>query len=158
LDGFRVVWQDGNLCSVGIQVSNLALAVVMFHLGDTMSLATRDAIMEKLYLLLSQVAFTCSTEKELQDAVASTLALAGWTAEREVEVAPGDRIDFLVGDVGIELKVSGATMAVNRQLHRYLGSSRIAGLLLVTTKMRHRAVARELQGKPVAVVCVGAWT
>lgn len=120
-------------------------------------MSDRDAIMEKLYLLFSSMSFTCSTEKELQDEIASTLKLAGWTVEREVELVPGDRIDFLVGDVGIELKMSGATMAVTRQLHRYLGSPRLSGLILVTTKMRHRAVARELQGKPVAVVCVGAW-
>lgn len=81
--------------------------------------------------------------------------LAGWPEPvlREAQL-PGvrGRIDFLVGEVGIEVKVDGGLSPVTRQLHRYLEVEALAGVLLVTTVASHLAVPREMLGKPVTVV------
>lgn len=114
-------------------------------------------IFDKLLLLFRSVSFSCTSEKELQDELANVLLFAGYALTREVELAPGDRIDFLVDTVGVELKVDGATAAVLRQLHRYLQSDKVTSIILVTTKMRHQTLPGELNGKQVAVMHVGAW-
>lgn len=92
------------------------------------------------------------TEIALQSAIAATFEADGLSFEREVRLSDRDIIDFLVGGVGVEVKIDGSLSAVTRQLHRYAQSDRVALLVLVTTRMRHRAVPRELNGKRVDVV------
>lgn len=110
--------------------------------------------LDELVRLLGAHAFTCCNEAELQQAVAEVLAGAGIDHQREVRLTERDRIDFLVGRVGLELKVDGALAAVTRQLHRYAQRPEIDGLLLVTTRPQHRGAPRELCGKPVRAVLV----
>ena len=43
-------------------------------------------------------------------------------------------IDFLAGDVGIEVKIKGSAADAFRQLKRYAESDRIGSLILVTSK------------------------
>jgi hypothetical protein len=96
-------------------------------------------------------AFTTTDEAELQRALAEVLDGAGVDHRREVRLTARDRIDFLAGAVGIEVKVDGALAAVTRQLHRYALRPEVASLLLVTTRPQHRGAPRELCGKPVTV-------
>jgi hypothetical protein len=72
--------------------------------------------------------------------------------EREVKLNATDRIDFLVGTVGIECKVDGSKNAVASQLLRYAESDRISGLILVTIRNTHRFGGTELLGKPLRVM------
>ena len=92
-------------------------------------------------------------EIALQDAIAAAFTSAGIAFDREVILSGKDRIDFLVGGhLGLEVKIEGALSEVTRQLHRYAQHDQIQGLVLVTTRMRHRALMRELNGKRIDVV------
>lgn len=110
-----------------------------------------DAVFESLH------GFVPSDEADLGDQVAKRLAAKGVEFEREVWLNDTDRIDFLVGDVGLELKLKGPVSAVTRQLMRYAQSSRVASLVLVTTRFAHKAVPKSLASKRVAVAVVGGW-
>lgn len=106
--------------------------------------------------MLGSLSARCRDEYELQARIAAILPSY---ARREVELAPGERIDFLVRartlpeaiDVGVEVKVAGQTAAIMRQLDRYLAHE-IGGIVLVTTKNNHRMVPRVLADKPVEIV------
>ncbi len=62
-----------------------------------------------------------------------------------------NRIDFLVGRTGLELKVDGSLQAVTSQLSRYAQADRVDALVLLTTKLRLCRVPPMLNGKPVVV-------
>jgi hypothetical protein len=108
------------------------------------------AVAEELMLRLYQVGHTC--EEDLQAKIASALTSSSVPFEREVNLTPTDRIDFLVGKVGIEVKVKGSPTEVARQLNRYVQSDRIESLLLVTSKATHRALPSELNGKQIRLL------
>jgi hypothetical protein len=110
-----------------------------------------NAILEPLSSVAVQA------ESELGDAVAKRLSDMGVAFEREVWLNDTDRIDFMVGRVGVELKLKGPVSAVARQLARYAQSERVDSLVLVTTRFKHKAVPKQLCRKPIAVVCVGNW-
>jgi hypothetical protein len=99
-----------------------------------------------------------SGEAQLQEGIAGALAAAGITAVREVHLAGPDRIDFMAGALGIEVKVAGQSASVARQLARYAKSPEVEELMLVTTRARHRSVPREIGGKPVHVVLLSGIT
>ncbi len=86
--------------------------------------------------------FRSQKEKLLQEAIARALGQERFDFKREVEVAPGSVIDFLVGDVGIEVKISGSSTAVLRQIMRYLESDQVKSLVLVTVFPRPSSSAR----------------
>ena len=69
----------------------------------------------------------------------------------EVDLGPGDRIDFVLnGVVGVEVKVKGQVNDVLRQLMRYAGHARFDSLILVTTRITMAAqMPSELLGKPL---------
>jgi hypothetical protein len=68
------------------------------------------------------------------------------------EVTRGlDRIDFVVGRVGVECKVHCPTNALARQLLRYALWDDIDELLVVTSDAKHVAVPPRLNGKDVRV-------
>ena len=92
-------------------------------------------------------------ELELQDGIEQVLTAEGIEFEREVSLAKGDKVDFLIeGSIGLEVKVAGGLSGVTRQLHRYAQSDRIASLLLVTTRLAfHTNLPGELHGKPLEV-------
>lgn len=96
--------------------------------------------------------FRFVTEIDLQDAIADLLVL--WEKEhiRECVLTPRDRIDFLVGTTGIEVKIQSALASVQRQLFRYAAHPKIESLILVTTRHAHKAVPASILDKPVYVV------
>lgn len=87
-------------------------------------------------------------ESELQLAIAERFTQAGVAFEREVSLSRVDRIDFLVGGIGIEVKTKGAENAIVRQLARYAQSPRVDALVLVTTRWT-LSLPADLGGKPV---------
>ncbi len=89
-------------------------------------------------------------ERGLQDGVARVLEGAGVGFVREAPLGAAGVIDFLVGDIGVEVKVSGGLAEITRQLFRYAESPEIATLVLITTRARH-AVPATLKGKRVHV-------
>ena len=98
------------------------------------------------------------TELAMQDAVEQVLeplcCRDQLTGYREVRLSGADRIDFLVGHIGIECKVSGNNRSVAEQLMRYSESDRIHTLMLVTSRASHMRIT-EFCSKPVLLVNVG---
>ena len=97
-------------------------------------------------------------ETRLQDAIEIVLAEAGIEAVREPHLTAADRIDFLAGRVGVEVKIAGQSAAVMRQLRRYAASPDVDALVLVTTCARHRGLPRQVGGKPLRVVWLSGVT
>ena len=107
----------------------------------------------------------------VHDALRSCL-LPHHRAYREVRLNSRDRLDFLVSHfdpahppstsesrgIAIEVKVGGSLSDLTRQLARYAESERITGLLVVTTKDRHRQLPPSLGGKPIACLCLSDFT
>jgi hypothetical protein len=106
--------------------------------------------------LLDSYRFTYQSEAELQNSISMLLASQGWDFEREVRLTDRDRIDFLIGKLGLEVKIKGSWAETFRQLQRYAASDRIEGLLLVTTKLQHVRLVREIGGKPLVIKWIGA--
>lgn len=74
--------------------------------------------------------------------------------EREVRLAPGERIDFLVaGGIGIEAKTRCPPRQIFRQLERYAGREAISALILVTGTATGLPPA--MSGKPLFYVSTG---
>ena len=96
--------------------------------------------------------FRYDAEAELQEGIGRVLTAAGIGFEREVSIGRGDRIDFVAGGVGIEVKRAGGLSAVTRQLHRYAQAPTITALVLVTDRMQLARLPDTLAGKPVQVV------
>jgi hypothetical protein len=106
---------------------------------------------------LSGWRFRGHNEAVLQGTVLESLEHAGLPFIREYRINPRDRIDFLVGSVGVELKVQGRADDVRRQLERYAEAPEIRDLVLVTTRWQHRPLAGVVLGKPVVVHVVNVW-
>jgi hypothetical protein len=99
---------------------------------------------------LGRYRFPVSVEKAMQDAVESALLAEKLEFRREV-TRGADRIDFVVGSVGVELKVKGSAGEVQRQLERYALWEDLTELVLVTSKGAHRALPSVVGGKPLIV-------
>jgi hypothetical protein len=108
-------------------------------------------MIDRVAAVLSGFRFRFESEAELQAGIQIALSSAGINHCREVILTATDRIDFLVGDCGIEVKISGAAAVVLRQLHRYAQLPEVGSLLLITTRANHGMPA-ELNGKPVRVL------
>jgi hypothetical protein len=106
---------------------------------------------------LAQYRYRFDNEADLQSKVETALKAIGVDYEREFVLDPKNRIDFLVGSVGVEIKTNGALNEVTRQVHRYLGFESIGSLLLVTTKVTHKRLVRSMQGKELDVLVVGGF-
>lgn len=100
--------------------------------------------------------YNFTTEAELQAGLAERLTQAGYEVSREVVLSKGERIDLLVGDVGIEVKINGSLEALMRQLQRYAKFDEVQSMLVVTTKPKHTNLPLEVDGKKVDVVVVGS--
>lgn len=97
--------------------------------------------------------FRFADESELQEGLAAALAAEGIEARREVRLDARNRIDLLVGNVGIEVKVKGGVAEVARQLCRY--TSHVEHLVLVTIKASHKQhLPEEIEGTPLSIVFI----
>lgn len=95
-----------------------------------------------------------TSEEELQDGIAQILQSLGVEFSREtiLDGAGRDRIDFLAGGIGIEVKIKGGLSDLTRQLFRYTRSPRIDELLVVSTRAALRRLPEKINGKRVGVV------
>ncbi|CAO4178946.1 hypothetical protein [Methylorubrum populi] len=90
---------------------------------------------EDLLRLLSGKRMRCSTERALQDDIETVLAAAGAAFEREHYLgAATGRIDFMVGNTGLEIKVKGGARDIHRQCVRYCEHPSVDALVLATTR------------------------
>jgi hypothetical protein len=114
--------------------------------GVSVSSWTADAVAK----LLRGYRLPVSNEADMQRAVEEALQFEAVPYQREV-VQGGDRIDFVVEKVGIELKVKGSVAPVTRQLFRYALWEGISELLVVTSVGQHLGLPRQLNGKQIVV-------
>lgn len=78
----------------------------------------------------------CSTEAQLQADIASVLSGAKISFRREAWLgAETGRIDFLVGAVGLEVKIKGGAREIYRQVARYCDHRDIHALILAATQV-----------------------
>lgn len=119
--------------------------------------AARDEAAQ-IAALIGGFRFRYQNEDRLHDGIGQVLADGGITAIAEARLGARDRIDFLAGTTGIEVKIAGTPAEVTRQLRRYAEHPEIAALVLVTTRARHRSVPVEIGGKPVRVVFLSGVT
>lgn len=112
--------------------------------------------MDELCEILMRYRFNHTSEAELQDGVAEVLGRHGLAFEREAALDGRDRIDFLVGALGVEIKVDGSLSLVTRQVHRYLQCDRVEGLVVLTSRQKHANLPPEINGKPVQVLWVSS--
>jgi len=106
-----------------------------------------------LVAILRAGRYRASTEAALQDSIEQHLMVSDVVFEREKVLAPGERIDFFAGGVGIEAKTRANKRAVFRQLERYAGIDSIEALILITgTAM---GLPATVKGKPLFYVSIG---
>lgn len=86
--------------------------------------------------LLARYRIFGAAEAVVQAQIEQALRQEGVAFQREVEIAPGDRIDFMVGSVGIEVKIKGNRAPIIRQLARYIGNDRVDEIILAATSRK----------------------
>lgn len=111
-----------------------------------------DSVLAVLRALRLPVAVEVDTQAE----IAAALLAAGAPAVREVILDKANRIDVMVGGIGIEVKVKGGKRDILRQLQRYAEFDQILELVLVTAVAM--GVPETINGKRVHKVSIGrAW-
>jgi hypothetical protein len=106
---------------------------------------------ERLIRLIGSARVDLSTEAAAQRGLARLFEAEGVPYEAEVSLSAADRIDFLVGRVGVEVKIGQPRRQILRQLERYAGSDRLNELLLVSSAP-FPADGFRAHGKPVFIV------
>lgn len=93
------------------------------------------------------------TEQELHEMAAQAFEAAGVAAQHEARLAPRCRIDFLAGDVGVEIKKKRPERArLLAQLERYAACEPVRALIVVAPQGVN--LPRTIQGKPVAMLAL----
>jgi len=121
----------------------------------TAVVAKFTGVLESIVEIFAGCRFAYGDEEGLQAGLAAALEDADYSVRREVRLDGQSRIDLLVGRIGIEVKVAGKPDAVLRQVTRYAHSDLIDGIVLVTTRVRHR-MPDVINGKPIVVVSLAA--
>lgn len=99
--------------------------------------------------IASRVRLTLTDEKRAQEEFSEVLTAQGIAHEREVTLAPGDIVDFMVGGIAVEMKVKGQRMAIYRQLVRYATHDQVQEIVLLSA--RCMGLPEAIHGKPAAV-------
>ena len=109
-----------------------------------------ERIVEALHTI--RCTAVCS-EEELHLEVMAALCAAGIEAVHEARLAPRCRIDFLAGEVGIEIKKRRPDREkLIAQLERYAACEQIGQLLVVAP--RGVNLPKQLCGKPVTMLAL----
>lgn len=103
---------------------------------------------EYIERIFDRYKITAADEYGVQNAITQAFYFAGQAMmpavkhdlRREVQIGPGDRIDFLIDRIGIEVKVAGQPAKVADQLRRYADTGCLSELVLVTTRSRHTTI------------------
>lgn len=108
---------------------------------------------EQLAVLLSGYRYRGACEDDYQQGVARVLEQEGVDHRREVVLSARDRIDFMVGGLGVEVKMKGSVTRLLRQLGRYAEHEDVEELLLVATSTRLvRGIPEQIHGVSVSTM------
>lgn len=104
--------------------------------------------------LLASFRFRSRLETDVQDGIAEILGAAyGDEMRREVELGKENRIDFLVGGVGLEVKTRGTLIDIVRQAQRYVARPEVTALIIAATRAQLLVdLPRTLGGKPLVTI------
>lgn len=83
--------------------------------------------------ILSSYEFSIHDEKILQFEIAEVFTFEKIEFKKEVVLANGI-IDFMIGDIGLEIKIKGQPMSIFRQLERYAQDDNINAIILANVK------------------------
>lgn len=93
-------------------------------------------------------------EADIHAMVGACLMAHGLVYTHEARLGAGCRIDYLVGDVGVEIKKGKPNARLLRgQLARYAGSEQVGALVVVS--WQSVAVPARIGGKPVHMLALG---
>ncbi len=105
---------------------------------------------------LQSFRYSYADEREFQDGIEKALQQSFIPYERECLLEENGVIDFLCGDVGVEVKIKGGVNEVRRQISRYAKNKRINGIIVATTRHAQLAISGNLNNKPVRSVFLGS--
>jgi hypothetical protein len=109
-----------------------------------------DSVLEALRAMRPPFALY---EADLHRLVEERLAESGFAFRHEATVSAGCRVDFLVGDVGVEIKKGKPRPAeLAKQLKRYAACDAIGSLIVVS--WRSVALPPSIGGKPVRALAL----
>lgn len=103
----------------------------------------------ELVRMLAGYRYDLTSEDDLQQGLAEAMLRERVEFQKEVRLSPRDRIDFMVGRVGVEVKVGGSLSALIRQLYRYAEHQEVDSLVLVSSRIRLDRLPDTILGKPV---------
>jgi hypothetical protein len=98
--------------------------------------------------------FSLHSEKALQTDIEDYFIKSSIDYQREVRLSQKDIIDFLLGSVGIEVKLAGSAKDIYRQVERYCQHPEIEEIVLVTNRIIH--LPKTINNKPTHVINLGA--
>ena len=113
---------------------------------------------KEIFTLLYKHMFVISDEKAMQSEIEKIFTDAGVGFKREHYLDEDKKsiIDFLVGDIGVEVKVKCNKRAMYKQLLRYSTFDEVKEIILVTGT--NTGMPRELNGKPTYILNISrAW-
>ncbi len=112
--------------------------------------------LQKIVHLMSSRRFSLSDEKRLQAEMEELFTAAAFSFKREHRLDSRSIIDFMFGDVGVEVKIKGSRLNIYRQLERYAEFEAVRCLLLVTNVPM--GLPELINGKPAHVINLArAW-
>lgn len=110
----------------------------------------------ELIRIIENMKIRVSGESDLQDALAQLFNALDLKFEREKNIAPGLRPDFMLsGGVAVEVKIQDSLSELTRQVHKYLGENAVNAILIVSNRTRLMRLPKEMRGKPVYVALAG---
>lgn len=86
----------------------------------------------RIALIIERSRINTTTEAAANSDIRSALEAGGFHVACEVVLGPNDRIDLMVGSIGIEVKVGHRRRSVFAQLMRYATHDRVEALVLAT--------------------------
>lgn len=110
----------------------------------------RDELVQILVKELGSRKFPLETEAVLQREIEEVIRRLLIPFHREYRLDADNRIDFLVQNVGLEIKIKGSPMKIFRQCERYCTFPQIQALILVTGKSM--GFPAMINGKPSHIV------
>jgi hypothetical protein len=108
---------------------------------------------EKIIEILTSYQFSLTSEKRLQVEIEEIFLNEGINFIKEYSLGNLGIIDFIVEDIGIEVKVKGNPKSIYRQCEDYCQHDDIKKLLLVTNKSM--GMPEEINNKLIFVVNLG---
>jgi hypothetical protein len=100
--------------------------------------------------------FDLGNETRLQREIARVFDKKNIPYKREVVLSDRDRIDFMVNNIGIEIKINGSSSKIFRQCRRYCKHNEVDELILASNKAM--GLPKNIEGKPAFFLHLGrAW-